>query len=398
MTMFRPAFYKLAFSTVFVAASLQGAHAQDASEVASRLKQLLAAQSMDLDWKSASGTSSEMVLQGVTVGIPGEAERFSIGSLTLEGVSEAGGSYKIETISTEPYHYAHDKSSVDISSLVLSGVVLPPEGATTDPLASMVMYQSAELASIEVKADGKDVFSLSNLSMEITPPKDGKAMEFTGSAEGFSADLTSIDDRDTRKVLDSLGYQQISGSIEMAGLWHPDDGRLALSQYDVTVENAGTFGMSFDIGGYTLAFMKSLQDVQKKMAELPEGADNTAQGFAMLGLMQQLTFKGASLRYYDDSLVGKVLNYLAEQQGVKPSDVANQTKAILPFMTAQLNNPELSGQITAAVNKFLDDPQSIEIKAAPASPVPFALLAASAMSAPLELPKTLGVIVKANED
>ena len=397
MTMFRPAFHKLAFSTVFVAASLQGAHAQDATEVASRLKQLLAAQSMDIDWKSVSGNSSEMVLEGVTFGIPGEAERFSIGSLTLEGVSEAGGSYKIETITTEPYHHSDDKSSVDISPLVLSGVVLPPEGAT-DPLASMVMYQSAELASIEVKADDKDVFSLSNLSMEITPPKDGKAMEFTGSAEGFSADLTSIDDRDTRKVLDSLGYQQISGSIEMAGLWHPDDGRLALSQYDVTVENAGTFGMSFDLGGYTLAFMKSLQDVQKKMADLPEDADSTAQGFAMLGLMQQLTFQGASLRYDDASLVGKVLNYVAEQQGVKPSDIANQTKAILPFMTAQLNNPELSGQITAAVNKFLDDPQSIEIKAAPASPVPFALLAANAMSAPLELPKTLGVTVKANED
>jgi hypothetical protein len=134
------------------------------------------------------------------------------------------------------------------------------------------------------------------------------------------------------------------------------------------------------------------------MADEPAGADNSAQGLAMLGLMQQLTFHGAKIRLDDDSLTGRVLDYFAEQQGMKAEDIANQAKAIIPFLTAQLNNPELSGQITAALNAFLDDPQSLEIKAAPAAPVPFALIAAGGMTAPLELPKTLGVSVSANTD
>jgi hypothetical protein len=83
---------------------------------------------------------------------------------------------------------------------------------------------------------------------------------------------------------------------------------------------------------------------------------------------------------------------------MKPEDIANQAKAIVPFLTAQLNNPELSAEITAAVSKYLDDPQSIEVVAAPPAPVPFALIAAGAMSTPLDLPKTLGVSVIANED
>ena len=57
--------------------------------------------------------------------------------------------------------------------------------------------------------------------------------------------------------------------------------------------------------------------------------------------MDQLTFHGATISFDDASLTGKVLEYLAGQQGVKPSDVANQAKAIVPFMLTQLNNPEL---------------------------------------------------------
>ncbi len=99
-----------------------------------------------------------------------------------------------------------------------------------------------------------------------------------------------------------------------------------------------------------------------------------------------------------DSLTGKVLDYVARQQGMKAKDIANQAKAIVPFGMAQLNNPELTKQVTAAVSTYLDNPKSIEIAARPASPVPFALIMAGAMSNPQDLTKTLGVGVKANED
>ena len=134
------------------------------------------------------------------------------------------------------------------------------------------------------------------------------------------------------------------------------------------------------------------------MAAQPEGADNSAQGLAMLGLMQQLTFNGASIRFDDDSLTNKVLDYLGKQQGVTGKDVANQAKAIVPLMMMELNNPELTQQVTAALSAFLDDPKSIEISAEPGSPVPFALLAASGMASPKDLPKTLGLTVTANQD
>ncbi|PWJ79429.1 hypothetical protein C7441_11538 [Pseudaminobacter salicylatoxidans] len=393
--MIRSTFQKLALSTFLISMPLQ-AYAQDAAAVADRLKELLAAQSMDMDWQAVSGDTSKMVLEGVTLGTPGENERLSIGNVTFEGVAEENGGYRIDTVSTEPYRFTEDKTDVELSPLVLSGVSLPAAGSS-DVVASMLMYDSASLASLDVKSADKPVFSLSNLSVEVTPPKDGKAMEFTGSVEKFTADLSGVEDPQSKAVLDGLGYRNISGYIEAAGSWQPSDGTMSLSQYDVTVDNAGTLGLTFGMGGYTPAFLKSMQDLQKKIAEQPE-TDNSTLGLAALGLMQQLTLQGATIRFDDDSLTGKVLDYMARQQGVKPSDIANQAKAIVPFLTAQLNNPELSGQITAAVGQFLDEPQSIAVKAEPGSPVPFALIAAGAMSAPLELPKTLGVTVRANEE
>ncbi|RUM98674.1 hypothetical protein EET67_06100 [Pseudaminobacter arsenicus] len=397
MTICRSTLVKLAFSTALLTLPLQTALAQDANAVAERFRTLMTKQGVEVSWTGVSGDADEMVIEGAAFGVPGEEDRFQVGKLTFEDVSEKDGGYRIGTISTEPYHFNQDKLAIDVSAMTFNGVLLPA-AEDTDPVKSLLMYETTELASVEVKLDDKPLFSLTNLSGEITPPSDGKPMEFTGAVEKFTADLTVVEDPASKAVIEGLGYQTISGNIEMAGSWQPTDGRMALTQNDITIDDAGTLGFSFDIGGYTPSFMQSLQDLQKKMADQPAGADDSAQGLAMLGLMQQLTFHGANIRFDDDSLTGRVLEYFAEQQGMKPEDIANQAKAIVPFLTAQLNNPELSGQITAALNTFLDDPESLEITAAPASPVPFALIAAGGMAAPLELPKTLGVSVTANAD
>lgn len=397
MTIHRSAFHKLAFSTFLLTLPLNAAFAQDTAAVADRVKALLAGQGVEIAWSGISGDASRMVLEGVSLKPVAEKEALPIGNVTLEGVTEANGGYTVETVSTTQFSKTEDGITLDISPLILHNVSLAAEGAT-DPFAGLMMYNSAEIANVSVKVGDKTAFTLDNFSAEITPPADGKAMEFSGGAEKFAGDLSLIQDPQSKAVIDALGYQNITGSMEIEGSWQPSDGKMEFSQYDITVDNAGTFGMTFDIGGYTMEFVKSLQDMQKKMAEQPADADKSAQGLAMLGLMQQLTFNGASIRFDDDSLTNKVLDYVGKQQGMSGKDIANQAKAIVPFGMAQLNNPELTAQVTAAVGKFLDDPQSIEVSAEPASPVPFALIMAGAMSNPLDLPKTLGVSVTANED
>jgi len=393
----RPLLGKLAASTFLVLATGAGAQAQDAAAVADRFKALMVMQGMEISWASISGASPSFTLEGVKVLPMGEANPLDIGRVTFEGLSENNGEYLVEKVSTESFSKTEDGITVDISPFSLTGVRLPADGAA-DPIASMMFYTGAELESVTVKMGDKTAFSMQSLSAEITPPADGKPMAFTGSAEKFTADLGLIEDAQTKAALSAMGYETISGYFELAGTWQPSDGRMALNQYDITVENAGTFGMTFDIGGYTADFVKSMQELQKQMADQPVDADSSAQGLAMLGLMQQLTFHGASVRWDDDSLTDKAIDYVAKMQNMKPDDIKNQAKAIVPFLTGQLNNAELSSQITSAISKFLDSPKSLEVAAEPANPVPFAQIMAAGMSDPLELTKTLGVTVSANED
>ncbi|ESZ76361.1 hypothetical protein [Mesorhizobium sp. L103C105A0] len=396
MTIQRSTLKKLAFSTFLLTLPLNAAFAQDTA-VADRLKAALAVQGVDITWTGVTGDNSSMVLQGVSVKPAAEKEALPIGDVKLEGVTEANGGFDVATITTSAFEHSKDGVTLNLTPFVIHDANIPAEGAT-GPLGSMMIYKSAELENLTVKVADKTAFSVDGLAVQITPPADGKAMEFSATTEKFNADLTLVDDAKSKEAIEALGYQNITGNIEIGGTWQPSDGKMDLSKYDISVENAGTLGMTFGLGGYTVDFVKSLQEMQKKMAAQPEGADNSAQGMALLGLLQQLSFNSASIRFDDDSLTGKVLEYVGKQQGMSGKDIANQAKAIVPFGMAQLNNPELTAEVTAAVSKYLDDPKSLEISAEPPAAVPFALIMAGGMSNPADLTKTLGVHVKANED
>jgi hypothetical protein len=397
MTSHRPVLRKIAVSLFLVTSSFHAADALEANAVGDRLKVLMGMQGVDIAWANISQNGAQIVLEGATIKLSGTKEDpVALGNVTLDSVSEENGGYRVGTVTLPTYALAQKDLKVDISGAVLTGLTLPAEKAN-DPLADILMYETADLANVSVRMNDKPLFTMGDLHVEISAPEDGKPLEFTGKAGNFSADLTAVEDPKAMKLIDGLGYRTLNGTAQMAGSWQPTDGRMTLSQYDISIENAGTLGMTFDLAGYTPDFIKALQDLQKKIAEQPKGSDDSAQGLAMLGLMQQLTFHGATIRFDDDSLTGKMLAYIAQQQSQKPMDIANQAKAILPFMMAQLNNPEFTKNVTEAVGKYLDDPKSIEIRAAPASPVPFALVMAGAVAAPKELPKTLGVTVVANE-
>jgi len=232
----------------------------------------------------------------------------------------------------------------------------------------------------------------------VTQPADGKPLEFTGAAESFSADLSQAEDPQSKAVIEALGYQNIKGSLEMAGSWQPSDGQIGLSQYDITVENAGTLGVTLDLGGYTTDFVKQLQDIQKKMAADP---NDQAAGMQVFGLMQQLNFGSASIRWDDDSLTNKVLDFVAQSKGQKAEELATQAKGMVPMMLAMggISDAAFVKQVSDAVNAYLTEPKSLEIAAEPASAVPFAQIMAGGMSGqPQQLIQMLGLSVTANAD
>ena len=404
MTTRNAALRKFAFSAILLALPFSQAAAQDASAVAERLKALSARQGVELAWTNVTGDASNMVIEGVTAKPAGETEAFAIGNVTMSGVVEENGGYRVDTTTTEPITSTTEGVTVELSEIVVKGLKIPVEDSD-DPLAAISFYDSVEMASAAFKMAGKDVFSISDLSAEISRPVEGKPIDFTAGIASFSGDLSGVTDPQTRAWVDAFGYQTINGSYQTTGTWNLADGRLNVTQNDITVDNAGKFGVKVDIGGYTLDFIKQLQEVQKKMAAQPAGEQaNSAAEMEMLGLMQKLSLNGATIRFDDASITSKILDFVAQQQGQKREDIVNLAKAGLPFALMQMQMPELAAAISPAVNTFLDDPRSIEIKAAPPAPVPFTLLGGAAMANPNDpgaaakaLWSMLGVTVTANQ-
>lgn len=376
-------------SALFVAT---GAQAWEADQVAGRLKSELDSQGFKIDWASAEKDGDDIRLKDVKVG-PGDKAAV-IGDVTLEDVGEDADNYTIGHVAVPDYRAEDEHGAVAVHGIAVTGLDIPKEKGD----ATILHYRTAGLDNVDVtdKA-GKHVFTLDGLKAEMQPPPDDGTLSFSGTADAFSLDLAALTDKEkNRQQLDKLGYSTIHGTAALAGSWKPSDGHLKLSKYSLQVDDAGTFEAMVDISGYTPEFIKSLREARRQM-EQSKDENNAAKGLAMLGLAQQLTFNGLSLRFEDDGLTKKALKTAAEKRHTTPDEIAKQITGPIPDQLGQYLGDDLALKLSQALGAFFADPQNIEISARPASPLPFALLAGAAMTAPQSLPQMLGVDVKAND-
>jgi hypothetical protein len=388
----------LAVSTAFgalLALSAQAA-AQDVDAFLDRFRAMMSEQGTGVEWAGVEeydGSDGRPVIALKDVTVEAGGEDATIELVELIDVTEEGGGWRIGTLYVPEFAGQDGEDAIHMSELAIDGITLEPEG-TENPYGGVAFYETVSLGEMAVTVKGEEVFTMEGLAFELDLPDGDGPMTLSGTVDAFNADLSAAEDPKAKAAISALGYEQISGHVAVEGDWDPADGRMSISRYDVTVDELGTFGISLEIGGYTPDFIRSMREIQASMMANP--GDDSARGLAMMGLMQQLSFRSAQIRFNDDTLTEKLLELFAQQQGAKPRDVANQAKAMVPFMMMQLGDQQLTTQATMAVSAFLDDPKSLAISAQPASPVPFALLMAGAMSAPKSLPQTLGVSITAN--
>lgn len=369
------------------------AWAADAKAVADAVTAQLANQGIKLTIGSAENDGDDIVLKDVGV-TPTDLETAEIGEVVLEDVEENGGGYTIGRLAAPAFTREKDGMTLDFGGAEINGLQVPGPDET-DPIRKLMLATGASVGPVKVSDGSGEVFRMDGGTMTMSPYEAGGTMTYEAAFTGLYADMSKLPDEKSRMTLSALGYNTLSGNITYSGLWNTSDGRMTVDEMVTTVDDAAALKMTFDISGYTPQFVAALQDMQKQMAD--GKIDQQAQGLAMLGLMQQLTFNGMQLRVEDASLTGKVLDFFAKQQGVDRNAMVQQTKGVLPFMLAQLNNPQFAAKVTEAVGAYLDNPQSLTVTAAPPNPVPAAQIMAAGMSAPQSIPDVLGVTVTAND-
>lgn len=393
MSIFRTTLPALLFTTALAAPF--SAYGFEAADLESRLKTQLSNQGMAINWASAEASGDGMVLKGVTIMPVGEKEPLAIGDATLTEITdEEDDIVRVGSITLPDYSLSKDGKGLAVTGFEITGLSLPGP-ATADELSKLGVVESFTVESVAIDDGGKRIATLNGAGFESEFADDG-TMSVSGGIEAFSVDMASVEDAKSKEAMAAFGFEKLEGGLSMEGSWNSKDGNLKVDTYEISVDNAGSLGMTFDFGGYTLALVKQIQELNKQMANATE-EQKAMQGMAMLGMMQQMVFNAASIRFDDDGITAKALDYAAKQQKMTPDDIKNQAKALLPIMMAQLENADLTAQVSAAVTKFLDDPQSLAVTAKPAAPQPFAQLMAAGMSSPKTLPALLGVTVTAND-
>lgn len=379
-----------ALSLVFGSAAL----AADANAVAERIKALYAKQGGELSFANVQASGSDIVLQGTKIKLPtiGEKET-AIGDVTLQNVQDApDGGYSIEQVTVPDLALAGETDKNDkaeMKGLAMQNVHIPSEKAK-GPLDSIVMYDKLKIDEILFGTPGKDGATVKGFDL---------SLDTTNKAEkiGYVWTIANIDatfEKGGKNPLAPLDMNTFNGSLTSKGSWSPTSGDTSLDQLELEAKELGKINITGSLGGYDLAFLEAVQKTQENMSKAD--ADKDAAGLAILGLAEQLNLKNLSIRFDNDTLTQKVLDYYAKQQGADGKQLGEQMKMMVPLMATQLKNPEFAQQLKVAADKYFTDPKSLTISASPDQPVTFASIVATASLDPTKIIQLLKISVDAN--
>ncbi|MGO6994611.1 hypothetical protein [Rhizobium leguminosarum] len=383
-------------STAFL--TLAGpALALDGTDMMKKLNAATSAGGTVITFEKAEADGDTVTATGVQVGSSSlPSDTLKIGDLTFEGVEEIeGGGYHAKTVSFPDIDISQEEGRFSAKEIQITGLTIPAN-ATGDTLNDILLYETVSTGSIALNIKGKDVLAIDSIDSNLERQDGGFA--YDANVAGLKADLSQVEDANAKEAIEKLGLTTLDGAVTMKGIWEIESGKVAVDEYAFDFKNVGRLNFAVDFSGYTLGFIKSLQEAVKTAEANPNKEEaNQAVGLAMLGLMQQLTINSASIRFDDASITQKALDYAGSQQGVTGDQLAQSLKGLVPMMMAQLNMPELQNQVAAAVNTYLDGPKSLTISAAPEKPVPVPMIIGAAMGAPNTIPSVLGVKVTAND-
>lgn len=377
---------------LFSAAAPASAEA-DAQALADALIRQWEKNNVTLTIAGAEADGDDVVLTGVTI-TPGEQNTAEVAEIRLQDVEDLDGRFRIGTIDMPEMTIAKEGKKLEFEGATFTGLNVPKEDSTDPLLAGTMMLEGADIGALTVSENDATMFSMEGAVYEASPYEPGAPIKTSLAITGLEADLSKHPDPKARATMAALGYEKLSGDVTSKGDWNPADGRMQITEFKIAANDAASINLTMDIGGMTSDFVRQANEMAAKQRS--GEIKDEAMGFAMLGLMQQLSLNGAVLRIDDASLTGKIIKFAADQQGARPEDVVNMAKGIMPMFLARVQNPAFAAMVADAAGKYLDNPESLTVTVAPAAPVAFPQIMGAAMGAPNTIPDVLGVKVEAN--
>jgi hypothetical protein len=267
------------------------------------------------------------------------------------------------------------EASGSIGDATITGVTVLDAAKTSGGLTESVLFETAEANNLQITPkDQPGSISIAKLYVESSDVVDGMPQASKGSVEGITVPPEVFSEATFKP--DAIGYDKLVLDVSWDGSRDLAAKTATINDFTLSIHDGGDLSISGVIG------------------ELPD--PRTLNDPNAAGSVSKTKVHSLTIRYDDNSLAGRVLDYLANQQGLARADYAKQISDALPFLLIAMNNPGFQEQVAAAVSGFLQDPQSITIEIAPDAPVSGDDLIALAKTDPGKIPDALKASITAN--
>lgn len=385
-----------------------GAWALDGKDFAKKLSAIFETGGLSVSFDDVVVAGDVVTLSDPTFAPVGEDPAKVEADMIFTGVSEAGdGGYLADKgeIAQIVFENPDEEIKVVVENILIEDVKIPAD-AYGDPTATFDAYSRFSMGQMNVStmkpgaAAGTDIFSIASIDVTNTVSEDLNVVENTYVVDGIFADLTQIDEPEAQAMLGLFELTKIDARMQGASTWTLDDGRINLTESAIIINNVGKLDVTADILGYDLAMITEMQKMQKEvMADHDKSAVemDMADMDMLMSMVDRLLLASATVRFDDDGITNKILDFVAEQQGAPREVLAAGFAAAVPAMAAEAGMPAaVQTMLLNAATAFLADPSSLEISVAPEAPVAFSKLGEAADD-PVELTDLLNISIVANQ-
>lgn len=323
-------------------------------------------------------------------------EPLTVGLVKMVDVKEERDGYRIGKILFNDINQFQHGERFVAKDIVMTDLFVPyvPDPS---PLGSMFNFDRFTSGPMTYTMDGKEMFRISGFALNFDITDDRRGLGFDGSISDIYLDLTGVTDPKPREIIDGLGLQQLNGTFDVDGAVMFDTGQI-FQRYSLNIENAGSLTVDLSIGGYTSAFNHNLSKILEDADKNPDkAAARQALIASFMSYAQQLTYEGATLRFVDDGITTRMLDFFGGKRGMDAKETADKIKSTMPLVLAKLKAPDLQRQFETAIPAYLDNPRNLRLSAVPAKPLIVPLIVGAAMSDAATLGKTINLQFVANE-
>lgn len=198
----------------------------------------------------------------------------------------------------------------------------------------------------------------------------------TFSVQGLEIDAAKVNNPKVKQTLAMFGYDKLYVGFKLDYAWDSETKQVAIKELSVGAEDVGKMILSLVLAGADFDKVKSKDDLG--------------------GLMPTLMLKRAELRYIDESLAPKALEFAAKTQNLTVEAMREQLIAMIQNQPMfDVSSPEAAKAVEALVT-FIKDPKGLAIVAEPNSPAPIMMIAAQGQTAPDKVTEMLNLSLVVN--